>query len=170
MTQKSVILLYNDPVKDSSISTFVNKLGDFYTQQYGFAPVVGRTLGYLSVCTPAEQPINAIAENLQVSRTAVVKAIRLLKRYHLVRRERPAGSPVDLVHFTSDGIEKNGFDASLYQQQAQLAREGLEVSDKLSQTQREALEKIVSFGDFLAARVPKLLEEWQQQNSKEKEQ
>ena len=171
MTQKSVILLYNGPMNDSTANTFVNRLSDFYTQQYGLAPVVGRTLGYLSVCTPAEQSINDIAENLQVSRTAVVKAVRLLERYHLARRERPAGSSVDLVCFTSDGIEKNGFDATLYQQQAQLAREGLEISDNLSRTQHEALEKIASLGDFLAERVPRLLEEWQQQRiAKKKEQ
>lgn len=156
-------------MQDNSVITFVNKLGDFYTQQYGFAPVVGYTLGYLGVCTPAKQSINDIAESLQVSRTAVVKAVRLLERYHLVRRERPDGSPVDLVYFTSDGIEKNGFDATLYQQQAQLAREGLKVSSELSQAQREALEKIASLGDFLAKRIPRLLEEWQQQNNKEKE-
>ena len=155
-------------MKDDLTNTFVNRLGDFYTQQYGFAPVVGRTLGYLSVSALAEQSINNIAENLQVSRTAVVKAVRLLERYHLVRRERPGGSPVDLVYFTSDGIEKNGFDATLYQQQAQLAREGLSIAENLSQTQREALEKIASFGDFLAEHVPRLLEEWQQQNNKEK--
>lgn len=154
-------------MEDDSINAFINRLGNFYTQQYGFAPVIGRTLGYLSVCTPAEQSINNVANNLQVSRTAVVKAVRLLERYHLVWRERPESSPVDLVYFTSDGIEKNGFDATLYQQQAQLAREGLRVTENLSQTQREALEKIASFGDFLAERVPKLLEEWQQKNIKE---
>lgn len=155
-------------MKDNLVTIFVIRLGDFYAQQYGFAPVVGRTLGYLSVCTPASQSINVIASALEVSRTAVVKAVKLLERYYLVRRERPLGSSVDLVSFTSDGIEKNGFDATLYQQQAHLAREGLKISDQLSQTQREALEKIASLGDFLAEHVPGLLDTWQQQYNKER--
>jgi len=149
---------------------FANELGNFYTQQYGFAPVVGRTLGYLSVCSPAEQAINDIAAILGVSRTAVVKAVRLLEQYHLVRRVQPVGSRGSLVSFTSEGIEKNGFDATLYRQQAQLARKGLTVSTQLSQTQREALEKIASLGDFLADHVPALFETWQKQYNKEKEQ
>lgn len=155
-------------MKGNSVTTFVGRLGDFYAQQYGIAPVIGRTLAYLSVCTPASQSMNDIATSLSASRTAIVKAVKLLERYHLVRRERPVGSPVDLVRFTSDGIEKNGFDATLYQRQAQLAREGLRISKDLSETQREALEKIASLGEFLAARVPKLLEEWKQQYNKEK--
>lgn len=156
-------------MENNLVASFVTRLGDFYTQQYGFAPVVGRTLGFLSVCAPAEQSLNDIAENLEVSRTAVVKAVKLLEQYHLVKRERPTGSSADLVYFTSDNIEKNGFDATLYRQQAQLAREGLDISDHLSRTQQEALEKIASLGDFLAEHVPSLLAEWQQQNNKEKE-
>lgn len=156
-------------MSNKSILAFTDRVGDFYVKQYGFAPVVGRTLGYLSVCVPAKQPINDIAEALHVSRTAVVKAIKLLEQYHLIKHDRPVGSRGSFFSFSSDGIEKNGLDVSLYHQQATLAREGLRISARLDSAQREALEKIASFGDFLAGRVPVLLDEWQEQYKKGKE-
>ncbi len=148
-------------MEEKSILEFAARLGDFYVQQYGFAPIVGRTLGFLSVCSPAQQSINNIANALQVSRTAVVKAATLLEQHRLVKRERPTGSSVDLLRFTSENIEKNGFDITVYRRQTQLAREGLVLYRQLTKAQRESLEKIAYLGDFLVDRIPHLFEEWQ---------
>ena len=147
-------------MKEKSILEFATRLGDFYVQQYGFAPVVGRTLGFLSVCSPAEQSINDVASALHISRTAVVKAATLLEQHRLIKRERSSGSSVDLLYFTSEHIEKNGFDITLYQRQARLAREGLAMSRQLTKVQRESLEKVAYLGDFLVDRIPHLFEEW----------
>lgn len=140
--------------------TFVERMGKFYSQQYGLAPVVGRVLGYLSVCHPVKQPIAEMAHMLQAGRSTVTDAVKLLERYHLVKRERLVGMRIDLVSFNVTGLEKNGMNVAIYQEQAALAREGLSLLENAPSEQRQALEEIALFAEFLTERVPKLLQEW----------
>ena len=51
--------------------TFADHMGRFYARRYGFPPMVGRLLGYLSVCEPPEQSIGELAEALLASRSAI---------------------------------------------------------------------------------------------------
>jgi DNA-binding MarR family transcriptional regulator len=145
---------------NASQLAFVECMGKFYSQQYGLAPVVGRVLGYLSVCLPVKQSIANLADTLHAGRTTITDAVRLLERYHLVRRERPAGMRIDLVSFDVAGLEKNGLDIAAYEQQAALAREGLTLLGDTPSEQRQALEEIILFAEFLSEHVPKLLQEW----------
>jgi len=132
----------------------------FYTKQYSFPPVVGRVLGYLLVCQPMEQSINDLADALLTSRSAITSAIKLLENYHAISRVRPAGSRVDLITVAAHGWEQSGFDPTEYQQLASLAREGLQIVQHASAERREALEGVAALNDFLAARMPGLLQEW----------
>jgi len=147
---------------NASVLAFVDRMGKFYSQQYGLAPVVGRVLGYLSVCHPAKLSIADLAEILQAGRSTVTDAVKLLEQYHLVLRERSAGSRIDLISFNIAGLEKNGLDASMYREQVALAHEGLALLDAKPSGRRHALEEIALFAEFLAQRVPMLLTEWQE--------
>jgi hypothetical protein len=140
---------------------FVDRVGQFYARQYNVPPVTGRLLGYLAVCEPMEQSIADLAEALLASRSAITNAVQTLEQYHLVRRERHAGSRFDLIRIDATGLEQNGFDPSLYAQQAALAREGLALLKDATPARRQALEEIATFAEFLVERMPALLEEWQ---------
>ncbi len=147
-------------MNNDAILLFSDHVGRFYAKQYSFPPAVGRVLGYLLVCEPMEQSINDLAEALLTSRSAVAGAVKMLENYHAISRRRPAGSRVDLIAIAPRGWEQNGFDPTEYQEQAKLAREGLEILKVASPERREALEGLVALNDFLTERMPSLLKEW----------
>ena len=144
---------------NENIRAFVDRVGQFYFHQYNVPPVTGRLLGYLAVCEPIEQSIADLAEALLASRSAITNAVNTLERYRLVRRERHAGSRVDLMSIDATGLENNGFDPALYAQQAALAHEGLALLEDAPPARRQALEEIATFAEFLVERMPALLEE-----------
>ena len=139
---------------------YADHAGRFYARQYGFPPMAGRLLGYLTVCEPAQQTIAELADALMASRSAITGAIQSLENFHLVKRTRVAGERVDRVVLDLEGIEGNGFDAKVYEEQAALAREGLQLLNKAQPDRRAWLEEIATLTDFLAERMPALQEEW----------
>jgi DNA-binding transcriptional regulator GbsR (MarR family) len=145
---------------------FADHVGRFYAERYGFPPVTGRVIGYLSVCDPAQQTINEIAATLLTSRSAINNAINQLETQSLVNRMRPAGSRADLISFNPNGWQNAGFDPSEYTQTSVLLREGLQLLTKNQTEQRKGLEMAVSLNDFMAERVPQLFDEFMSYHQK----
>ena len=143
---------------------FADRAGSFYAREYGFPPVTGRLLGYLIVCDPAQQTIADLAEALLASRSAITGAVKSLEGYHAVRRTRAAGDRVDRISIDPvAGLAPKGFDAALYREQAELAREALDLlSPDAPAPRRAVLEEAAAFYDFLARRLPEVLEEWRE--------
>ena len=139
---------------------FSDHVGRFYAERYGFPPVAGRLIGYLYVCEPAQNSINAIADALLTSRSAIDNAVKMLETQKLIHRSRPAGTRADLISLNPLGWENMGFDPTEYKQMASLAREGLELLGNASPERRQALEVVVSLNEFLAERLPQLYEDW----------
>ena len=123
-----------------------------------------RLLGYLIVCDPAQQTIADLAEALLASRSAITGAVKSLEGYHAVRRTRAAGDRVDRISIDpAAGLAPKGFDAALYREQAELAREALDLlSPDAAAARRAVLEEAAAFYDFLARRLPEVLEEWRE--------
>jgi hypothetical protein len=142
---------------------FADQAGSFYAREYGFPPVTGRLLGYLIVCEPAQQTINELAETLLASRSAITAAVRQLEGFHAVRRTRAAGDRLDRVSLDpAVGLRPKGFSPAPYLEQAALAREALALlKDTGAPAERRAvLADAAAFYDFLAKRLPEVLEEW----------
>lgn len=139
---------------------FADHVARIYAEKYGFAPVTGRVIGYLSVCQPMEQSINDIADTLLTSRSAINGALKTLDGMKLIQRTRPAGTRADLVSLNPRDWRDTGFQADEYVQMAALAREGLELLKDATPERREPLEMMASMNDFLAERLPQLYNEW----------
>jgi DNA-binding transcriptional regulator GbsR (MarR family) len=139
---------------------FADHVGRFYAERYGFPPVTGRLIGYLSVCDPMQQTINEIAATLLTSRSAINNAINQLETQGLVTRMRPAGTRADLISFNPDGWKHTGFDPSEYTQTVALLREGLELLGKNQTQQRQGLEIAVSLNEFMSERLPQIFDEF----------
>ena len=77
--------------------TFADHMGRFYARRYGFPPMLGRLIGYLSVCDPPDQSIGELAEALLASRSAIAGAVKRLEALRLLRRTRAAGERMDRV-------------------------------------------------------------------------
>src|SRR5580704_11041507 len=107
--------------------TLADQAGRFYARRYGMAPMVGRLIGYLGVCEPREQSITELADALLASRSAIAGAVNTLEILGLIQRSRAAGERMDRVRIDMSSPHATGFDISEYQEQAELAREGLRV-------------------------------------------
>ena len=122
--------------------------------------MVGRLLGYLMVCWPPDQSIAELAEALLASRSAIAGAVSALENLGLVRRSRAAGERMDRVSIDRTSRRAYGFDISEYQEQGELAREGLEVLADAPIERRAVLLEFAAFADFLVQRLPQLEQEW----------
>jgi DNA-binding MarR family transcriptional regulator len=140
--------------------TFADHAGRLYARRYGMAPMVGRLLGYLMVCAPREQSIGELAEALLASRSAIAGAVSALENLGLVRRSRAAGERMDRVAIDRTSRRAWGFDISEYQEQGELAREGLELLADAPAERRAVLLEYAAFADFLVERLPVLEQEW----------
>jgi len=142
--------------------TFADHTGRFYARRYGMAPMVGRLLGYLAVCEPREQSITELADALLASRSAIAGAVNTLESLGLIRRSRAAGERMDRVHIDMSSPRATGFDIAEYQEQGELAREGLRLLADAPPERRATLMEWVAFADFLVMRLPELEREWKE--------
>jgi MarR family len=140
--------------------TFADHTGRFYARRYGMAPMVGRLLGYLAICDPREQSIGQLAEALLASRSAIANAVTTLDTLGLIRRSRAAGERMDRIQIDVTAPRSTGFDVTEYQEQAELAREGLAVLANAPPERRAVLLEWAAFADFLVARLPELEKDW----------
>jgi len=123
--------------------------------------MVGRLIGYLAVCDPREQSIGELAESLLASRSAIANAVSYLENLTLVERSRAAGERMDRVRITMSSSHAMGFDVSEYEEQAELAREGLRVLADAAPQRRAVVLEWAAFADFLVERMPILKQEWE---------
>jgi hypothetical protein len=143
---------------------FADRAGLFYQREYGFPPVTGRLLGYLAVCEPPQQTIAELAEALLASRSAITGSVKSLESYHAVRRSRSAGDRVDRVSLDpAAGLQPRGFQAALYEEQADLMRQALALQPAAAAARRAMLEEAEAFYEYLARRLPEVLEDWRTQ-------
>jgi DNA-binding MarR family transcriptional regulator len=142
--------------------TFSDHAGRFYARRYGMAPMVGRLLGYLGVCDPREQSIGELADALLASRSAIAGAVNTLENLGLIRRSRAAGERMDRVYIDLSSPRAMGFDVTEYEEQGELAREGLHLLADAPPERRAVLLEWASFADFLVDRLPVLEQEWKQ--------
>lgn len=140
--------------------TFADHAGRLYARQYGMAPMVGRLLGYLAICTPREQSIAELAEALLASRSAIAGAVSALENLDMIRRTRAAGERMDRIRIDLTGPRSMGFDMTEYREQGNLAREGLALLAGEPMERRAVLLEWAAFSDFLTARLPELEQEW----------
>lgn len=140
--------------------TFADHAGRLFARRYGFPPVVGRLIGYLAVCDPREQSISELAEALLASRSAIANAVNYLENLGLIERSRAAGERMDRVRISMSSSSAMGFDVSEYQEQAELAREGLRLLADAPPGRRAVLLEWAAFADFLTERMPAWEQEW----------
>jgi len=146
--------------------TFADHTGRFYARRYGMAPMVGRLLGYLAVCDPREQSITELADALLASRSAIAGAVNTLETIGLIQRSRAAGERMDRVRIDMSSSHATGFDITEYQEQGDLAREGLRMLADTPPERRAVLLEWAAFADFLVERLPALEQEWKDQREK----
>ena len=145
--------------------TFADHAGRFYARRYGFPPMVGRLLGYLTVCEPSDPTIAELADALLASRSAIAGAVKNLEAMRLVRRNRTAGERMDRVYLDINSPNATGLDPGEYREVGELAREGLEMLADASAERRAVLTEMAAFSDFLVEQIPLLGQKWEERRA-----
>jgi DNA-binding transcriptional regulator GbsR (MarR family) len=141
--------------------TFADHTGRFYARRYGFPPMVGRLIGYLSVCDPPDQSIGELAEALLASRSAIAGAVKVLEALHVIQRSRAAGQRMDRVRIDMSSPEAMGMDIYEFEEMREMAREGLEVLKDAPIERRAVLLEMSAFMDFLIEQISRMRQEWE---------
>src|ERR1700733_8173030 len=102
-------------------------MGRFYARRYGFPPMLGRLIGYLSVCDPPAQTINELADALLASRSAIAGAVKTADAMRLLSQTRAAGERMDRVRLDLNSPNATGMGPAEYAEMREIAQEGLEV-------------------------------------------
>ncbi|HWD70469.1 MAG TPA: helix-turn-helix domain-containing protein [Solirubrobacteraceae bacterium] len=145
--------------------TFADHAGRFYARRYGFPPMVGRLLGYLTVCEHSNPTIAELAEALLASRSAIAGAVKNLETMRLVVRTRAAGERMDRVHININSPNATGLDPEEYVEVGELAREGLEMLAGAPAARRAVLSEMAAFSDFLVEQIPLLGQKWNERRA-----
>ncbi|WP_327321604.1 hypothetical protein OG735_03270 [Streptomyces sp. NBC_01210] len=78
----------------------------------------------------------------------------------MARRTRVAGERVDRVSLNPVSQQPRHFDSAVHEEHAALFREGLRLLADAPPERRAPLEEMIALAEFLAERLPALLEEW----------
>lgn len=85
--------------------------------------------------------------------------MKLLESQGTVRRTRAAGERVDRVDLDPASRQPQTFDSTLHTEHAALFREGLALLADAPPERRAPLEEMIALADFLAERLPRLMDE-----------
>ena len=135
-------------------------MGRFYARRYAFPPMVGRLIGYLTVCDPPEQSIGELADALLASRSAITNAVKVLETMRLIRRTRLAGERMDRVRLDPTSPQAMGLDTTEYEELRELVSEGLEVVRDAPAERQALLLEMSEFTDFVIEQVTRMQQEW----------
>ncbi|MFE4754299.1 hypothetical protein ACFRIB_29140 [Streptomyces mirabilis] len=91
---------------------------------------------------------------------AITGAVKLLESYGTARRTRAAGERMDRVSLDPAGRQPQNFDSAIHKEHAALFREGLALLADAPPERRAPLEEMAALAEFLADRLPKLVDEW----------
>ncbi len=153
--------MYYVPMPTDAEITFADHMGRFYARRYSFPPMVGRLIGYLSVCDPPDPTIGDLAEALLASRSAIAGAVKVLETIHVVQRSRVAGERMDRIRIDLSSPESMGMDVTEYEELLELAREGLEVLRDAPAARRAVLLETSAFAEFLLEQIPRFRQDWE---------
>ena len=85
---------------------WVERVATFCGDVWGLAPITGRILGWLLICSPAEQSAGQIADAIGASRASMTSNMRLLTSIGLVRRHTKLGERTAYYRIEDDAFEK----------------------------------------------------------------
>ena len=152
-----------DPTDDEL--DYVDEVAAFFAEE-GMPLIAGRVIGWLLISDPPEQSAADLARVLDVSRSSISSAARLLTPSGLVEGVRRRGDRQEYLRIRADGWTR--MLAGRYAKTAafrQITERGLDVLDAASPDRRQRLENVTELYRFLESELPAMWERWEQRNS-----
>ncbi|MGW0805908.1 GbsR/MarR family transcriptional regulator [Nonomuraea sp. NPDC002799] len=140
---------------------FVDDVAVFFERE-GMPLIAGRVIGWLLISDPPEQSAAELAEVLQVSRSSISSATRLLTPSGLVEGVRRRGERQEFFRMSADGWSR--MLAGRYAKTAafrEITEAGLRVLAGSAPGRRERLSNVHELYRFLEAELPALWQRWE---------
>lgn len=131
-------------------------------EQGGLSRTAGRIFGWLLICDPPRQTMDDVADGLQVSKSSVSTATRLLIQVGLIQRLSLPGERRDYYR-VAEGVWRT----IMREREAQitsirrLAEKGLELLADEPAERRKRLREMRDFYAFFEKELPALLDRWE---------
>ncbi|GAB3716517.1 GbsR/MarR family transcriptional regulator [Nocardiopsis nanhaiensis] len=142
---------------------FVDEVAVFFERE-GLPLISGRVIGWLLISDPPEQSAARLAEVLQVSRSSISTATRMLTPSGLVEGVRKRGERQEYFRIAADGwsrmLERRYSLATSFRQ---VTERGLKVMEDASPERRERLANVHELYGFLETELPAMLQRWRDQ-------
>jgi DNA-binding transcriptional regulator GbsR (MarR family) len=148
----------SEPTEDEL--AFVDDVAGFFARE-GLPLISGRVIGWLLISDPPEQSAAQIAEALQVSRSSISTAARLLTPSGLVEGVRRRGERQEYLRIAADGwsrmLERRYAQAAGFRE---VTERGLRALEGSAPQRRERLANVNRLYGFLEAELPAVLQRW----------
>lgn len=144
---------------------YVDEIAAFFARE-GMPLISGRVIGWLMISDPPEQTAAQLADVLQVSRSSISSATRMLTPSGLVEGVRRRGERVEFFRIAADGWSR--MLARRYAHTGafrELGERGLTVLEDAPAERRERLQRVTELYRFLETELPALLERWENQRT-----
>ncbi|ASU60782.1 GbsR/MarR family transcriptional regulator [Nocardiopsis dassonvillei] len=145
---------------------FVDEVAVFFEHE-GLPLIAGRVVGWLLICDPPEQSAAQLAQTLQVSRSSISSATRLLTPSGLVEGVRRRGQRQEYFR-----IAANGWSRMLERRYSQTAafrevtERGLSMLREAPDERRERLANVHELYGFLESELPPLFSRWRSERER----
>lgn len=149
-------------VPDESELDYVDEIAAFFAAE-GMPLIPGRVIGWLLISDPPEQSAADLARVLDVSRSSISSAVRLLTPSGLVETVRRRGERQEYLRIHPDGWSR--MLAGRYAKTTAFRRiteRGLELLDDTDPARRTRLEHVTELYRFLEAELPAMWARWEQ--------
>lgn len=140
---------------------YVDDVAAFFAEE-GMPLIPARAIGWLLISDPPEQSAADLARVLDVSRSSISSAVRLLTPSGLVEVVRKRGERQEYLRIDPDGWSR--MLANRYAKTAAFRRiteRGLGLLDESSPDRRQRLENVAELYRFLETELPAMWERWE---------
>ncbi|MCP3014836.1 MarR family transcriptional regulator [Nocardiopsis dassonvillei] len=145
---------------------FVDEVAVFFERE-GLPLIAGRVIGWLLICDPPEQSAAQLAEALQVSRSSISSATRLLTPSGLVEGVRRRGQRQEYFRIAADGwsrmLERRYAQTAAFRE---VTERGLSMLRETPDERRERLANVHELYGFLESELPPLFSRWRSERER----
>lgn len=156
-----------DPDAGPNEAAFVEDVAVFFEGE-GLPKTVGRVIGWLLICDPPEQSPAQLAAALQVSRSSISSATRMLTPSGLVERVSLPGERQDYFRIRPDAwaamLRRRAEQTTLFRD---LAARGLDLLSREPEERRERLERVHELYGFLEQELPAVFDRWERRRGED---
>ncbi|HEY1178025.1 MAG TPA: hypothetical protein VGF17_17855 [Phytomonospora sp.] len=133
-------------------------------ERMGLVRMTGRVIAWLTICEPAEQTFNQIAETLRASKGSISNALRFLTTAKWVIRSSRPGDRKDYFRARNDAMsDLVALQSNQYAPFVEVTAKGLDILADSTRERRARLQDMHDFFAWMDKELPLLMARWHEE-------